>query len=163
MLLAVPVSISALKAAAAPELDEPTTGLTSAQWRAVAAVQEHLLPPEAGTPGAREVNALGFLRLVMADPRLDSKDRKLIEVGVVELEEACRALYSKTFVELGGKQREAALRRLEQSHSGRGWLFEMLEFLMEALLGDPSHGGNPGGVGWKWLGIAPGFPRPRVG
>ncbi len=129
----------------------------------LAAVQEHLLPPEPGIPGAREVNAAGFLRLVMSDPRLDAIDRRFIESGVVQLEEMCRSRYAKSFLELSGPQRETVLRQLEQSHEGRDWLAEMLEFLMEALLGDPSHAGNPDGIGWKWLGIRPGFPRPPSG
>ena len=163
LLLAGPVSVSALRAAAAlPESDNPEAGLTSTQWKLVAAVQEHLLPSEPGIPGAREVNATGFLRMVMADPHFDSSDREFMERGVVELEEVCRARYSKSFLGLGSKEREAALRRLEQNHSGRGWLAEILEFMMEALLGDPSHGGNPAGIGWKWLGIQPGFPRPSA-
>lgn len=129
----------------------------------MAAVQEQLLPSEPGIPGAREVNAAGFLRLVMADPRFDASERKFIEAGVVELEEVCSSHYARSFLELTDREKSASLRQLEQSHSGHGWLAEMLEFLMEALLGDPSHGGNPAGIGWKWLGITPGFPRPPVG
>ncbi len=165
MLLVGPVAVSTLRsvAAAAACSEDPVAGLSSAQWKSVTAVQEHLLPSESGVPGAREVNAGGFLRLVMADPRFDAVDRAFIEDGVVELEDLCRKDHAKSFVELTGPQKDAALRRLEQSHSGHEWLAEMLEFLLEAVLGDPSHGGNPGGVGWKWLGIQPGFPRPPVG
>jgi gluconate 2-dehydrogenase gamma chain len=161
LLLAGPVAAGSLRAAAAAATD-PTAGLSPMQWRLVAAVQEQLLPSEPGIPGAREVNAVGFLRLVMADSRVDASERKFIEAGVVELEQVCANRYSKSFLELTGRERGAALRQLEQSHSGHGWIAEMLEFLMEALLGDPSHGGNPAGVGWKWLGITPGFPRPPV-
>ena len=162
LLLAGPVSVSALRASAASPLESgnPDAEFGSPQWKLVAAVQEHLLPSEPGIPGARDVNAVGFLQRVLADPRFAATDREFVERGVGELEEVCGALYSKSFLRLGREQREAALRRLEQSDSGRGWLVEMLEFLMEALLGDPSHGGNPAGIGWKWLGIQPGFPRP---
>jgi gluconate 2-dehydrogenase gamma chain len=129
----------------------------------VAAVQEQLLPSEPGIPGAREVNAVGYLRLLMGDPGFDASDREFVTGGVVELEQMCRRRYSKSFLALDGAERESALRQFEQSHRGHGWLAEMLEFLMEALLGDPSHGGNPAGIGWRWLGIQPGFPRPPVG
>lgn len=164
LLLAGPVAAGSLRtaAAAATRSEDPTAGLTPVQWKLVAAVQQQLLPSEPGIPGAREVNAVGFLRLVMADPRFDASERKFIEGGVVELEQVCGSRYSKSFLELTDREQGAALRQLEQSHSGHGWLAEMLEFLMEALLGDPSHGGNPAGVGWKWLGITPGFPRPPV-
>jgi gluconate 2-dehydrogenase gamma chain len=165
VLLAAPVSVSALKAvaAAAPSSSEAEAGLTPTQWKVVAAVQEQLLPSESGIPGAREVHAVAYLRLLVGDPRFDASDREFITSGVVELEEACDGLYSKSFLALDSKQKEAALRQFEQSPRGHGWLAEMLEFLMEALLGDPSHGGNPAGVGWQWLGVQPGFPRPPVG
>ena len=146
-----------------PEPDTSLTGLTPMQWKMMAAVHEQLLPSEAEIPGAREINAAGFLRLVMADPRFDSTDREYMRAGAVELEDVCRALYSKSFLALGSEHREAALRRLEQRRTGRGWLAELLEFLIEALLGDPSHGGNPDGVGWQWMEIHPAFPRPPAG
>ena len=136
--------------------------LSATQWRTVAAVQEHLLPSEPGIPGAREIHATGYLRLVLTDPRLDDADREFIRSGVVELDEVCGSLYAKTFTALEVEQREAALRKLETSRSGRRWLAEMLEFVLEALLGDPSHGGNPNGIGWQWLGVTPGFPRPPL-
>jgi gluconate 2-dehydrogenase gamma chain len=33
---------------------------------------------------------------------------------------------------------------------------------MEALLTDPAYGGNPGGIGWRWLQHVPGYPRPPM-
>ena len=33
---------------------------------------------------------------------------------------------------------------------------------MEALLTDPAYGGNPDGIGWRWLGHTPGYPRPSA-
>ena len=39
-------------------------------------------------------------------------------------------------------------------------IFIILTYLLQALLTDPVYGGNPNGVGWKWLHHQPGFPRP---
>ena len=158
-------SLPALRAAAAA-LATPGTaaggGLTAAQWAVVAAVQDHLLPSEPGAPGAREIHGLGYLRLALDDPKLDPAERELVCAGVAELDTLCRERHAKGFADLDAAQREAALRRIEQSPTGTAWLAEMLDFLMEALLGDPSHGGNPGGIGWQWLGVTPGFPRPPL-
>lgn len=159
---ATPMLRAAASAVEAGGLPDGSTGLAPAQWETLTAVQEHLLPSEAGIPGAREVHAARYLRLVLADKRLDPGEREIIRGGVSELDEICRALHAKSFPALETDQREAALRMLEKSPTGRRWLAEMLEFLMEALLGDPSHGGNPKGIGWKWLSINPGFPRPPV-
>jgi len=153
----------ALRAAAVLAMDAPTSalGLSTAQWRTLAAVQEHLLPSEpAGPPGAREVNAAGYLRLVLMDLRLDLAERNLVSTGLVEFEILCAEQFGAAFRKLSPGAREEALRRFEQRPAGQQWLGEMLDFLLEALLGDPSYGGNPGGIGWRWLEITPGFPRP---
>ena len=55
---------------------------------------------------------------------------------------------------------EIALRELEKTGAGRSWITELLHYLFEALLTDPVYGGNPGGIGWKWLDHTPGFRRP---
>jgi gluconate 2-dehydrogenase gamma chain len=139
---------------------DPRTRLSAGQWQLLAAVQAHLLPSEPGIPGAREVNAAGYLRLVLADPGLGDDDRELMRAGVAELERLCRDLHQQEFTSLTERKREAVLRVLEKSPTGERWLGEMLDFLLEALLGDPSYAGNPGSIGWKWLGITPGFPLP---
>ena len=36
----------------------------------------------------------------------------------------------------------------------------MLRLTLEAFLGDPVHGGNPGQIGWKWIGHKPPVHRP---
>lgn len=129
----------------------------------MAAVQEHLLPSEPGIPGARDVHAVDHLRLVLQDPRLDPADRDMVRAGLVDLRALCQELYARPFEKLTAEQRERALRRLEAAPGGHRWLHEILEFLLEALLGDPSYGGNPGGIGWSWLQVDPGFPRPAGG
>lgn len=137
-------------------------GLSAAEWATVGTVFEHLLPSEPAAPGAREVNAAGYLRRTLADPRLDRATRALVRAGVVELDTMCTKHHGRGFVRLHAEQREAALRRMEAGPSGQVWLEQMLEFLLEALLCDPVYGGNPGGIGWKWLGVDPGFPTPSA-
>ena len=41
-------------------------------WQVLDVVQRHLLPSEADAPGAAEINAVGYLRFVVADPVLRS-------------------------------------------------------------------------------------------
>jgi gluconate 2-dehydrogenase gamma chain len=162
-VIAGTASLPALRAAAAALATSAAPGggdLDAPEWAVVAAVLDHLLPSEAGAPGARDVHALGYLRLVVDDPKLGPAERALVRAGVVELEAICGEGHGAGFAALDEAQREAALRRLEQSPTGGEWLAEMVDFLMEALLGDPSHGGNPAGIGWQWLGVTPGFPRP---
>ncbi len=124
------------------------------------AVLAHLLPSEPDAPGAADIRAGHYLRAVLALPALDADERDFVLEGArrVEALAADRAGAGVGFAALAEADREAVLRALEGEDRGAAWLDELLAFLMEALLGDPFHGGNPGGVGWTWLGVDPGFP-----
>jgi gluconate 2-dehydrogenase gamma chain len=162
-------SLSALEAIARDLQSRPASaeaGISAGQWKTLTAVLDHLLPSEPATkdqpfrPGARDVQATGYLKLVLRDPKLDPEDIQVLEEGVAALEERCLQAFQRGFPELSSSQKETLLRDFEKTEQGERWLGEMLDFLLEALLGDPSRGGNPDGLGWKWLGITPGFPLP---
>jgi gluconate 2-dehydrogenase gamma chain len=129
-------------------------------WPLLDAVQQHLLPTEPDAPGAREIHALDYLRGVLADPRGDREVQHFILKGVDWLDDLARTRHQKAFLELDPDQREAVLREVADSEKGDNWISTLMVYLCEALLGDPSHGGNPGGIGWTWLRHQPGFPRP---
>ncbi|MCW5587404.1 MAG: gluconate 2-dehydrogenase subunit 3 family protein, partial [Chromatiales bacterium] len=59
--------------------------------------------------------------------------------------------------------RELLLRRTAASAAGENWLSTLLSYLFEALLTAPAYGGNPNGIGWRWLSYVPGFPLPGPG
>ncbi len=138
------------------------TGLTRRQWKTILAVQEHLFPSGENAPGAVEVNAKAFLYAVLSDANRDNEDRKLIKDGLLSLQDICRKKYKKRFIELEHKSREEALRTFEKTPKGTPWLMTILGYIFEALLTDPIDGGNPDGIGWKWLEHQPGFPRPAA-
>ena len=48
------------------------------RWELLDAVQQHLFPSEPDSPGAREINALAYLRFVVSDPKVDAEDRQFI-------------------------------------------------------------------------------------
>jgi len=111
-------------------------------WLTLASVQQHLFPADMDSPGASDINALGYLRNMLDAPDMDKKERP------------------STFVALQEAEREQVLRTIEQSRAGERWLSLLLSYLLEALLSDPVYGGNPDGIGWQWLQYQPGFPRP---
>jgi gluconate 2-dehydrogenase gamma chain len=129
-------------------------------WPLLAAVQDHLLPSEPGAPGAREINALAYLKWVLADPRGNRTEQRFILNGVDWLEDLSRQRHRASFVELDPVRREQMLRVVANSGKGENWLSTLLLYLCEALLSDPLYGGNPDGIGWAWLEHQPGFPRP---
>ncbi len=140
---------------------EPAELSEEERWVLLDAVQGHLFPTEPAVPGAREIKALDYLRFVVGDKGLDVEERQFILRGVSWLEDLTRKDLSKGFLQLNADERERMLRKVASSTAGENWLSTIQLYICEALLADPVYGGNPNGIGWKWLGHNPGFPRPR--
>ena len=143
-------------AASANELD----WLDQDPWKTIAAVQEHLFPSTAESPGASDFRAIVYLRNTIENPAADGEDKAFIVNGVGWLNDLSRERYQRPFTAFDEAERETVLRQIEQSKAGRNWLSLLLTYLLEALLADPVYGGNPGGIGWQWLEHQPGYPTP---
>jgi gluconate 2-dehydrogenase gamma chain len=129
-------------------------------WRTIAAVQQHLFPSTQDSPGASDFQAIVYLRNTIENPAADGEDKAFIVNGVGWLNDLSRERYQRPFTAFDEAERETVLRQIEQSQAGRNWLSLLLTYLLEALLADPVYGGNPGGIGWKWLQHQPGYPAP---
>jgi len=136
------------------------TGLTSSHWQLISQVQTHLMPSEPNAPGAKEVNATRYLQWVLSDPGLEAERKQIFFDGADQLHALSQDKLQRSFQDLDENQRESILRQLEQMPGGADWLRELLHYLFEALFTDPVYGGNPNGVGWKWIGHRPGYKRP---
>lgn len=131
------------------------------QHRAVSAAQEHLFPRGSDSPGAKDINATAYLEWAITVPEANPETRNTIVNGVDGLQDASRERFDVPFNDLNGEQREQLLRYLAgRTRWGKAWLSLMLYYIFEALLSDPVYGGNPDGIGWKWLQHQPGFPTP---
>lgn len=139
---------------------KPAIKIYKEPWLTLSVVQEHLFPAEDDSPGAKDINALLYLRNMLATPDFDKEESVLIKNGVVWLNDLSKKEYKKTFIQLDSAAKEKVLRRIESSNAGSRWLSLLLTYLIEALLTDPVYGGNPNGIGWQWLQHQPGFPRP---
>lgn len=132
-------------------------------WPTLDAVLRHLLPSEPDSPGAAEIHALDYLRFVVGDPKVSADDRTFIVQGSRWLNELAQQTHASAFPDLDDERREQLLRRSAASAAGENWLSTLLSYLFEALLTAPAYGGNPGGIGWRWLSYVPGFPLPGPG
>ncbi|AFL76292.1 gluconate 2-dehydrogenase subunit 3 family protein [Thiocystis violascens] len=132
------------------------------RWALLDAVQQHLFPSELDSPGAREIQALTYLRFVLADSKVDTEERRFILAGTAWLDDLSQQRANRRFLDLDEAARESLLRQVAASPQGENWLSTLLLYLMEALLTDPAYGGNPDGIGWRWLEHTPGYPRPSV-
>lgn len=144
----------------AVERKQQTSPSGKEPWKTISEVQNHLFPSENDAIGAKEINALPYLQNMMNVSSFDLEDKELINNGVGWLNDLSKQQYSKTFIHLDFEKKEKILRRIEESKAGSRWLSLLLTYLLQALLTDPVYGGNPDGVGWKWLQHQPGFPRP---
>jgi len=153
-------SVAALFPATAISVESPAGRGAHAQWLILDHVLQHLLPSEADSPGAREIDALGYFRFIVDDDSIDEDEREFILQGSLWLEDMSLDMMKSSFTALDEARRERVLRRIEQSDAGHNWLSTLLLYLFEALLADPVYGGNTNGAGWQWLQHTPGFPRP---
>lgn len=145
-----------------PDAKSDQSGLSAQQWTTISAVQEHLLPHEDDSPGARDVNAESYLRWVLSAADTHRDTIELVSEGIAALESLSISQTTKRFTQLDETRAEHVLRQFEQTGLGKRWLRTILEFVLEALLADPVYGGNPEGIGWQWLGHQPGHKRPTA-
>jgi gluconate 2-dehydrogenase gamma chain len=134
--------------------------LTRAQWSTIETVQDHLLPSEPDAPGAGDLNATAYLDRTLADPGFDPEEKGFIVAGIGWLEEISQEREGLAFHQVEPAKREDLLRQIARSRAGERWLSTLITYCLEAMLADPLYGGNPGGIGWKWLDHDPGRPRP---
>lgn len=162
-ILATAVAAYPLSSLADNRKNKAVTVKQNEPWLTISEVQEHLFPSEKNSPhsiGANDIQALNYLRAMIETPDFDKEEAELLHNGVTWLNDLSIQQYSKKFVQLDTKSKEKILRRVEGSNAGSRWLSLLLTYLLEALLTDPVYGGNPNGIGWKWLQHQPGFPRP---
>lgn len=131
------------------------------QWAMAEAALDRLLPSEPDAPGARDVNAVGYLDRVLQEDDLEPRRYlDVVRTGISVLEVRAVARGAANFAALPGATQDELIKAMEGEEGGVLWIKRMLYFALEALLGDPVHGCQPGEVGWTWLGNAPGSPRP---
>jgi len=131
------------------------------RWNILNIVQNHLFPSDKDSPGAKDINAAFYLQNVLLDPQIDSDDKEFILNGLDWTEETADELLSDSLLNLNKDDIEKVLRNMAEYQWGENWLSEILIYIFEALLTDPIYGGNPNGIGWKWLQHDPGLPRPN--
>lgn len=161
--LATAAALAGLPYALRKDLTRETSFVlfSNQQRHALRAVQQHLFPSEADSPGAADINATAYLETAITAPGIDPDTRNTIVNGIGRLQDASRERFDVMFNSLDYEQREQLLRYLaDETRWGRAWLSLLLYYVFEALLSDPVYGGNPGEIGWRWLQHQPGFPRP---
>lgn len=135
-------------------------------WLTLSEVQEHLFPRSANinndesSPGAKDINAIGYLYTMLHTFDADIDEQKFIIKGISWLDGMANTMAGAPFLKLNKINRERVLKTISESDTGETWLSTLLRYIFEALLTDPVYGGNTNSMGWQWLEHQPGFPRP---
>lgn len=140
-----------------------TESLKDDPWRTLNAVLNHLLPASDTGPGAEEIQALNYLYVLITEQPIEHDEKDFIKKGVGWLNGFTQQQHKLNFSELNFEQKETALRGIARSRAGENWISTLLSYIFEAMLAPSSYGGNPDGVGWKWLEHQAGFPMPDKG
>ena len=83
------------------------------------------------------------------------------------MDRVSRKEYEKPFRRLTSEEKDQVLRYVDKgaldddSFNGEDFIHTMIDLSLEGFIGDPVHGGNRDGVGWKYIGYTPGCPKPR--
>jgi len=137
--------------------------LTVKPWKTLDAVLGHLLPSSPTGPSAKEIQATQYLYNIVNLQPTEKDEIEFIYQGVDWLNGYTQSQVKKDFSELKIDEKETMLRAISGSQAGQNWLNNLINYLYEAMLSPPIYGGNPEGIGWRWLDHQAGFPLPQIG
>ncbi|XOV69217.1 MAG: gluconate 2-dehydrogenase subunit 3 family protein [Fluviicola sp.] len=137
-----------------------TTPLSNHQFKVLQALQSTLFPSDGNGPGAYEVNADAYVLWVLRDDLLDPDENQYIIEKIEMFDAFAKDKLKYNFYDLNPREQSVIVEDLSKKAWGERFLSRMLTLIFEALLVDPQYGGNPDGIGWKWLDHDPGSPRP---
>lgn len=138
------------------------SAFVDAEWIALQALVEHMLPgdqgPQGYEPGAKEAGCADFVSVQLGQKQFTAL-HGLVRKGLHMLTAQAQKQAGQTFADLDQAGREQALRavhKLRQRgfHGGR-FVQVLLVLILEGFLSDPKHGGNRDAVGWKFANFKP--------
>ena len=102
-----------------------------------------------------------YMHIVFHQSRISDADKTFLKNGVKWLNEEAIKTYKQEYTKLSFGQREKLLSQITQTEWGESFVYDVMNYMFEALLGDPVYGGNNNESGWKWLRFEGGKPRPK--
>jgi gluconate 2-dehydrogenase gamma chain len=136
----------------------PWRTLSLDEAEVAAAVCDRIIPPDE-LPGAAGAGAVDFL-----DRQLSGylkKYREAYRRGLAGINQSARMAFGQPFAKLAAAQQDEVLKAVEKGKaSGEIWKSEpqqaffamMVSHTMQSFYGDPRHGGNREGAGWRSIG-----------
>jgi len=114
--------------------------------------------PEAQVLG---INTAPYMQIVFHQSRISDADKTFLKNGVKWLNEEAVKTDKKEYAKLSALQRQKLLSQIVQTQWGDSFVYDVMNYMFESMLGDPVYGGNNKEAGWKWLNFKGGQPRPQ--
>jgi hypothetical protein len=129
-------------------------GLSPAELAALEAVLDRLIPADESGPGAVEAKVLRYVVRRLGGP--DAAQLGAYREGLARLDAEAAERHGTGFAGLPANARDELLRAAE-ARTEEPFFELVLAHATEGMFGDPVHGGNAGGAGWRLIG----YPGPR--
>ena len=102
-----------------------------------------------------------YMHIVFHHSRISKSDKIFLKNGVKWLNEEAIKMHKNSYVKLSAVKRQEVLRSIAKAEWGESFLYNIMSYMFEAMLGDPIYGGNNKEAGWRWLAFSGGEPRPK--
>ncbi len=98
--------------------------------------------------------------IILHHSKISDENKKFIRNGIKWLNEEAVESYNLLYAKLSTDQRQSLLTTISQTRWGDNFIYTLLQYIMESVLGDPIYSINQNGSGWQWLEHTSGYPRP---
>ncbi|WP_434638317.1 gluconate 2-dehydrogenase subunit 3 family protein [Sulfurimonas sp. NW7] len=102
-----------------------------------------------------------YMQKIFHHSRISDADKTFLKNGVKWLNEEAIQSYRQEYTKLSPMQRQSILENITQTEWGESFVYDVMNYMFEAMLGDPVYGGNNKEAGWQWLNFKGGQPRPQ--
>ena len=125
------------------------------------AMQQDLLHGTDAMPSYEQINPNKYLLIIFNHSRIGDDEKEYLRNGARWLNEEALEMYEKPYASLDADKRQRVLISFSSHDWGESYIYKVLSYMMESMLGDPIYGGNKNGSGWKFLGHRGGQPSPK--
>jgi gluconate 2-dehydrogenase gamma chain len=122
---------------------------------------ERILPRD-DEPGATDLGVPAYVDRILTDDIMVNW-REPLRRGLADLEERARQRGGASFTALADVAQDELMAEMETATRGpTGFFARLMRLTFEGAFGDPRHGGNRDGLGWKLLGFTPDVCAPAT-
>ncbi|WP_457745139.1 gluconate 2-dehydrogenase subunit 3 family protein [Sulfurimonas sp.] len=107
------------------------------------------------------ISTAPYMHIIFHHSRISKEDKEFIKNGVKWLNEAAIKEHKVIYTKLPFLKRQKLLKKISKTQWGESFLYNIMGYMFEAMLGDPIYGGNNRDAGWQWLAFEGGKPRPK--